>query len=118
MKILGCRELVKTIKGMRQKPKSLIFSALRDKESPAMLKILAELDIPIIVTALEHARSKKLADLAAEAESFFDKIIPAKNSAHALSILKKMTCPGDLVLVTGSFYLLGEIRREILNPNI
>ena len=115
--IAGCRELTDAISRMKKKPQYLLFSALKDKQSADMLKVLSQLDIPIIVMPLSHVRSKNLADLAAEAESFFDQVIPAKNSAHALEILEKIAKPAERVLVTGSFYLLGEMRK-ILNPNI
>lgn len=115
--VAGCEELIKSITTMKKKPRALLFSALRDKESAKMLKVLSQLNIPIIVTPLDHARSKNLADLAAEAESFFDHVIPAKNSVHALDVAKKLIKPNERILITGSFYLLGEVRK-ILNPNI
>lgn len=113
----GCRELVATVRKMKQKPKALFFSSLRDKDSATMLKALSALKLPVIVAAVNHPRAKKLADLAAEAEAFFDKIIPAKDSVHALEILKRMTQPRDLVLVTGSFYLLSEVRQQLRIKN-
>ncbi len=109
----GCEALVQTLAALKQKPACMIFSALRDKQSAAMFKILAQINIPVIVTPLKHARSKKLADLAAEAEAFFDKIVPAKDSAHALEIAKKLTKQKERILITGSFYLLGEIRANL-----
>ncbi|HCM42413.1 MAG TPA: hypothetical protein DIS66_03765, partial [Candidatus Omnitrophica bacterium] len=61
--------------------------------------------------ALDHPRSKRLADLAAEAEAFFDRIIPVKNTQQALSFLKQSLRKGESAVMTGSFYLLGEIRK-------
>jgi len=107
----GCLELVATIQKMKQKPRVLFFSALRDKDSAVMLGILSELKLPVIVSALDHPRSKRLADLAAEAEAFFDRIIPVKNTQQALSFLKQSLRKGESAVMTGSFYLLGEIRK-------
>ncbi len=115
---VGCEALVQTLAGMKKKPAYILFSVLRDKDSVAMLKALSQLNIPIIVAPLKHARSKKLADLAAEAEAYFDRVIPSKNSAHALEILKKMVRPAERVLVTGSFYLLGEIRKTLKTAQV
>lgn len=109
----GCRELVKVLSGMKKKPSCLLFSALRDKKSAEMLQILAALQVPVIVTPLKHPRTKQLANLAAEAEAFFDRIVPAKDTKHALQLLMKNTKPGALSVVTGSFYLLGEVRKSL-----
>lgn len=107
----GCRELVSTIQKMKQKPKVLFFSALRDKDSVAMLDALSVLKLPVIVSAVDHPRAKKLADLAAEAEAFFDRITPAKNTQQALSLLKQSLRKGESAVITGSFYLLSEVRQ-------
>ncbi len=106
----GCRELVSTVQKMKQKPKALFFSALRDKDNAAMLEALSVLKVPVIVSAVDHPRAKKLADLAAEAEAFFDRIIPAKNTEQALSLLKQSFRKGESAVITGSFYLLSEVR--------
>ena len=110
----GCRELIASLRQLKAKPVCLLFSALRDKDSAAMLKILSVLKIPVIVTSVHHARTKSLANLAAEAEAFFDKIIPARDTAQGLELLMRNTAAGKTALVTGSFYLLGEFRK-ILN---
>ncbi len=106
----GCRELVATIQKMKQKPKALLFSALRDKDSAAMLKVLSVLKLSVIVSEVGHPRAKKLADLAAEAEAFFDRITPVKNANQALTLLKQSLRKGGSAVITGSFYLLSEVR--------
>jgi dihydrofolate synthase/folylpolyglutamate synthase len=107
----GCSAVADAFMTETKKPAVLLFSALRDKDSAAMLAILSKMEIPVILTEVDHPRAKSLADLAAEAEAFFDKIIVTKNTRRAAELLEKMTPPGGRALVTGSFYLLSEVRK-------
>lgn len=109
--LAGCHELENLFSKGKKKPSVILFSALRDKETASMLKVLSRISVPVIVTELHHPRAKKLADLAAEAEAFFDKIILARDVRAGIKLLMKMTPPGKCALVTGSFYLLSEVRK-------
>ncbi len=107
----GCRELVRAFTRVKKKPAAILFSALRDKESTVMLKILASFRVPLIIVPIHHARAKSPSDLAAEAEAFFDRIILAKNMKQGFELLKKQIRAGQTAVITGSFYLLCEARQ-------
>jgi dihydrofolate synthase/folylpolyglutamate synthase len=90
--------------------KILIFGTSRDKRSERMLPWLSKVSDTCILTQSDTPRAKEVATLLAQARGLFPTLIPTPSSKEALEIARKMARPGDLIVATGSFYLIGELR--------
>ncbi len=93
-----------------RKRKILIFGTSRDKHSERMLPFLSRVADTCILTQSETPRAKELATLLAQARGLFPTLIPAPSSKEALEMARKLAGPNDLIVATGSFYLIGELR--------
>jgi dihydrofolate synthase / folylpolyglutamate synthase len=97
-----------------RRPAVAVVSVLDDKDAGAMLNALAPVVDRILVTRSGHARAASAEDLAALAEGLG---IPARavpGPVDALRAARLETGPDGVVLVTGSLYLLVDLRRYAL----
>ncbi|MBI2930045.1 MAG: bifunctional folylpolyglutamate synthase/dihydrofolate synthase [Planctomycetes bacterium] len=87
----------------RARRRIVIFGASKDKDWRAMLRALrADL---WILTRADNPRAAAPAELARHAKG---RAIPIGSVERALALARKIARKGDLVLVTGSFYVAGE----------
>lgn len=93
--------------------KILIFGTSRDKRSERMWPCLSKVFDLCIITRADNPRARETAALLAEARGHFKALVPASSSKEALVLAKKLSRPGDLIVGTGSFYLIGELRSHI-----
>ncbi len=105
------------------RPRTLIFSCLRDKDVEEMSQILLPLfdsSLPdrkrdhVIVTPIDSPRAAGVTELLAAAHRLG---VPAHAAPHveaALHQAVEVTAPGGFILGTGSVYLVGELRRLAL----
>ena len=97
-----------------RRPAVAVVSVLDDKDAGAMLNALAPVVDAILVTRSGHARAASAEDLAALAAGLG---IPARvvpGPVDALRAAQLETGPDGVVLVTGSLYLLVDLRRYAL----
>lgn len=105
------RNLQKLFPGRR---KILIFGTSRDKRSDWILSLLGPVfEVGIMTQSRVSSRAKETAELLKEGKKHFSRLIPAPDSKEALKIAKFIAQPGDLIVVTGSFYLIGELRPRV-----
>lgn len=97
------------------KRKVLIFGTSRDKRSERMIPFLAKVFQTCILTQSGTPRAKEMATLLKEAYGKFPLVIPVASSQEAFALARKLAHPRDLIVVTGSFYLIGELRRLCRN---
>ncbi|OGQ30501.1 MAG: hypothetical protein A3I75_00870 [Deltaproteobacteria bacterium RIFCSPLOWO2_02_FULL_50_16] len=103
-------------------PLTLLFGAMKDKEAASMLKHLAPFASKIIVTRpglcsdTRHIVKRSLdPDLLKECLSHRDiKIIP--DSQKAWQEARHLLGEGEIILVTGSLFLVGEVRQFLVHP--
>ena len=88
---------------------ALVFGALADKRWPEMLALLAPLAIRRTYTEPKGRAPAPLAELAGMASG---ERVPEPREAIRRALAASV--PGDTVLVTGSIYLVGEVRAELL----
>jgi dihydrofolate synthase/folylpolyglutamate synthase len=93
------------------KPRTLIFSCLRDKPIAEMAQILFPLFDCVILAPIHSARAATFADLLAAAQATGTEAAEADSVKHALELAQK---DGGLVVVSGSVYLAGEARPLLL----
>lgn len=89
------------------KPYTLLFGALREKDVAAVLPVVAARARSVVLTAPDSPRAIEPSELAA--------LVPAvepicvTNAASALETA--LECPATQIVVCGSIYLVGEVRR-------
>lgn len=107
------------------RPRTLIFSCLRDKDLSEMTRILfplfdaASTDPErrrdhIILAPIPNPRAAAVEDLLAAANRLDVPAHAAPHLAAALSQARAITPPKGLIVATGSVYLVGEIRHLAL----
>jgi dihydrofolate synthase/folylpolyglutamate synthase len=91
------------------KKKILVFGAMKDKEYDKMLDEIVPTMNTVIFTKpnIERAISPQ------EIKSSVKNAVITNNTRDALEIAKKMARKEDLILVTGSFYTIGEAKAII-----
>ena len=91
----------------------LIFGTARDKKSALMLRTLSRYFSDIIVTRAQNPRSIDVETLLLQSRGLFSTITPAGTVREALEAARRRKMAGGLIVVTGSFYLIGEIRKKL-----
>jgi dihydrofolate synthase/folylpolyglutamate synthase len=109
----GVRTLVGEMRSLLGAKKAkILFASMADKDWPLMLRELSAVADEIVLTRVAMERS---ADPGKMAEAVKD--IPAavaEDPRQALRVLLEKAGPEDVVLVTGSLYLLGEVRPVLI----
>jgi dihydrofolate synthase/folylpolyglutamate synthase len=118
----GARALREFLDEFVREPITLVFGAMRDKDLTEIAATLFPAARHLILTRPANPRAAQPDELARFIPSGFNsgRLTLAASSAEALEAARRLTPPGGLVCVTGSLYLVGEIRqREIeLKPEI
>jgi dihydrofolate synthase / folylpolyglutamate synthase len=105
------------------RPRTLLFSCLRDKDLREMTQILFPLfdsssDRPqdhIILAPIDNPRASSVEDLLAAAHALDIPAHAAPHLAAALAQAQAITPANGLIIATGSVYMVGEIRHLALN---
>jgi dihydrofolate synthase/folylpolyglutamate synthase len=97
-------------------PITLLFGAMRDKELAKMAALLFPQAQSLILTGMNNPRAASPGVLRPLVPRDFDsdRVALASSTADAARLALEVTPPGGLILVTGSLYLVGEI-RELLS---
>ena len=114
----------------QEQPRTLIFSCLRDKSLSDMSRILFPLfdssadgdpqrrQDHIILAPIANPRASAVEDLLAAAHALGLSAHAAPHMAGALAQARQVTPPNGIILATGSVYLVGELRRIVLELSI
>lgn len=89
----------------------LVFGAMNDKNSREMLKTASGFFRKVILTCIAGRRAKPVALLVEEAKGLFKCVLTAQNAGEAFCLAEKVSNPGAVLAVAGSFYLVGEARK-------
>jgi dihydrofolate synthase/folylpolyglutamate synthase len=106
------------------RPRTLIFSCLRDKDLPEMARILFSLFDStagrpfdhIVFAPIDNPRAASIEDLLNSARALEIPARAAHDSAEALTLARNLTPTGGLIVATGSIYLVGAVREAVLEP--
>jgi len=106
------RALARNLKALYPRRKRiLIFGAARDKKTAPMLRTLSSYFKDVIVTRAANPRSQEIGTLLGQARGRFQRILPAAKIPGALQLAGRLAARRTLVVLTGSFYLIGEARK-------
>jgi dihydrofolate synthase/folylpolyglutamate synthase len=97
-------------------PLTLVFGCLKDKPATEMAQILCPLFGRVVVTPVDSPRSASLDDLVEAARTTGSEVEAAPNAVTALERALDMTPANGLVVVTGSVYLVGQVRPLLMAP--
>ncbi|MCF0111422.1 MAG: folylpolyglutamate synthase/dihydrofolate synthase, partial [Erysipelotrichaceae bacterium] len=98
----GMQALTKTLKNLNR-PMTIVFTALRDKETDKMLEMLLQVSDDVIVTEFAFYRAKKAQDLA---KDYPVKVMENWEEAIETALNNN---PGT-VIITGSLYFISDVR--------
>jgi dihydrofolate synthase/folylpolyglutamate synthase len=104
------------------RPRTLLFSCLRDKDLREMAQILFPLfdsaggrpGDHIVFAPIDNARAASVEDLLGAARALDVPSWAAGDPAEALAIARSLTPAGGLIIATGSVYLVGAVREAAL----
>jgi dihydrofolate synthase / folylpolyglutamate synthase len=111
----GAWALRSSLRGILElrKPRTLVFSCLRDKPIAELAQILFPLFDEVILAPIHTSRAAAIADLLAAAQATGTPATVAASVAEALD--KAATrADGGIAVISGSVYLVGEARTLLL----
>jgi dihydrofolate synthase / folylpolyglutamate synthase len=91
-------------------PLTLVFGCLKDKPIAELAQILFPLFGRVVVTPLDSPRTAALEDLLAAARTTGSEVEAAASAANALERALQITPANGLIVITGSVYLVGQVR--------
>jgi dihydrofolate synthase / folylpolyglutamate synthase len=111
----AARVLVEYLDEFVKRPITMIFGAMQDKALAGMAGVLFRRADEVILTELDNPRAASVETLVAITPEGCDRtrVHVAKSSIDAWRIAKRITSPDGLICVTGSLYLIGEIRKAL-----
>ena len=111
----GARALRDYLEELRDGPLTLIFGVMSDKKLAQIAEILFPIADRLILTPINNPRSAAVEMLAALGKQFArGVVVETTTSAEALRAAIALTPKDGLICVTGSLYLIGELRPLIL----
>jgi dihydrofolate synthase / folylpolyglutamate synthase len=96
-------------------PLTLVFGCLKDKPVAELAQILFPLFGRVVVTPVDSPRSASLEDLLAAARTTGSEVESARDAVSALECALRITPANGLVVVTGSVYLVGQVRPLLMD---
>ncbi|HEX9816118.1 MAG TPA: folylpolyglutamate synthase/dihydrofolate synthase family protein [Candidatus Thermoplasmatota archaeon] len=100
------------------RPIRVLFSAMRDKNVPAMVRTMAPLVKEWVVTAPSTDRAVPAKILAETLRKEGVPAEPVDDVVEAIRRLHRDADADDVLVITGSLFLVGEARAALLKPNV
>jgi len=98
----------------RGQPLTLVFGCLKDKPAVELAQILFPLFGKVVLTPVDSPRSASVEDLLAAAATTSSEVEAAAEAVGALERALQLTPINGLVVVTGSVYLVGQLRPRLV----
>ena len=116
----GARALRKHLERFVTSDLTIVFGAMRDKQLDTLGELIFPLAKHLILTHINNARSADLQTLREIAEQHLsaEQIGLANTSAEAIEMAIDKTPSLGLICVTGSLYLIGEVRALLLKAPV
>lgn len=93
----------------------LVWAAMKDKDCTATLPLIAPLAKKIILTRAESERAADPEDMLRDLDTVYhNKCIIEQNAESSLSSAFSFCDEETLIVVAGSLYLVGEVRRKLV----
>lgn len=108
----SARKLAATIREMKPAYQRtvLIIGILGDKDYQGIIAALAPLADSVVATKPRYSRAMEVRALASEIRKLHGSVETAETVEEAIAAAGKTASPDDLVLITGSLYVVGDAR--------
>ncbi len=93
----------------------LAFGMLATKDYRSVTALIAPLADLVITTTPDNPHALPAADLAEEARQYTPRVIAVPDRRDAIERARALTGPDDVLIVTGSFYLVGMAREWLVH---
>jgi dihydrofolate synthase/folylpolyglutamate synthase len=107
----GAKALRKYVQEFISWPKVLVFAVMRDKNIEKLSEILFPLARKVICTRFPYFKSAAPEDIQRRASRFQDRIVIQPDVQQAVQTALQAASPDGVVLVAGSLFLVGEIKK-------
>jgi dihydrofolate synthase/folylpolyglutamate synthase len=109
----GAKALAAFLTEYEKRPLTLIFGAMREKDATEILSILAPIAERIILTEPSNARSLSYVELLDQLPHGItrERTFATDAVSDAIEIAETVAPDGGVILVTGSLYLVGEVKK-------
>lgn len=108
----GAASLAAYLAGSEDRPRPLVFAAMRDKDAAGMLTELLPVSGVLIATRASNARSMEPSEVAAAARTAAP-AHPVKVAASPRDALAAAWALSPRIVVAGSIFLLGDVMKEL-----
>ncbi len=115
----GAREIAAFVKEqLAGRTLRLVYASMRDKPIGEISDILFRLAAEVWLTRTEQARAAAPEEILALARFRPERLAVELEPARALESACRASSPGDVVLATGSLFLVGAIKRALLEGKL
>lgn len=108
----GAKALAAYLDEFEERPITLVFGAMADKDAQEMLAILQPHVHRFVLTEPTNSRALGIDDLLSVMPDPLN-VASARAVGHALTIADTLTPENGIILVAGSLYLIGEVKKLI-----
>jgi dihydrofolate synthase / folylpolyglutamate synthase len=112
----GAEALAAHVRGTIRRPVVLVFAAMQDKDLRSMTRILFPLCEAVVLTRVPYKRSATPEELAAAAPPFKGRLFLEADTRKAVRLALAESRGRTPVVIAGSLFLIGEIKRLRLFP--
>lgn len=111
--VAGAMALAEFLVEFETRPLTIIFGAMRDKNISGIVGILFPLAEKIVIAESKNVRSTSYEDILSAIPERLEKTATfvTDNAVQAIDIAEAVTPDDGIILVTGSLYLVGEVKR-------
>lgn len=107
----GAKALRNYMRAFISSPLILVFAMMRDKKIEKIAGILFPLAKKVILTRFPYYRAASPEELKARTLRFGDRILVEPDPKKAFNLALQNATPQDSILVTGSLFIVGEIKK-------
>lgn len=113
----GIQALCRWMEQMQNKRIILVLGMLKDKDYKAALQSLSRHVDTLITVTPQNGRALTAKDLAEVAKGAFSKIETVANAEQAITLAKKLAEKDDIIVISGSLYLVSQFRQLFSTNN-
>jgi len=107
----GAEAVASFIRTACPRPPVIVFAMMRDKAIGRVARVLFPRARKIVATTIPYKRAASPAEILAKAPAFKGKIILEPDLRQALALARRTAGPAGTVIVTGSLFLVGEVKK-------
>jgi len=107
----GARALKVFVQDFISSPLILVFAMMRDKKIEKIADILFPLAKKVVITRFPYFRAASPEDIRERTKKYKDRLLVEPDPKKAVDLALQIANPEDSILVAGSLYLAGEIKK-------